>query len=244
MRLSSKFAFLLIIPFMLACSLLTPAEPAPIVTKATNTPRPTFTPTQPIDRVAQAATTEAQQNETATAQAIETQAAATDTPVPPTDTPVPVEPTATETPIPPTDTPIPPTNTPAPPPPPTNTPVPPTPAGPVIGQFGISGKVTARDKTTFAVGEKAFFVYAATNHTNAPVSFVKLGIKASNGQFNTSWINPDVIPANAVFQHDDGLTFDVPGTYQVFLAICYANCDGAGAVWEEYQDGAATITVQ
>lgn len=241
MRLSSKFGFLLIIPFMLACNLLSPAEPDPIVTMATNTPRPTFTPTQAIDMAAQSIT-DTQESTAADAPMVE--ATATDTPIPPTDTPVPVEPTATETPVPPTDTPVPPTNTPAPPPPPTNTPVPPTPAGPVVGQFGISGKVTARDKTTFAVGEKAFFTYAATNHTGAPVSFVKLGIKASNGQFNTSWINPDVIPANAVFQHDDGLTFDVPGSYQVFLAICYSNCDGAGAVWEEYQDGAATITVQ
>lgn len=241
MRLSSKFSFLLIIPFMLACNLLAPSEPAPIVTRATHTPRPTFTPTQPIDMAAQAIT-DTQENTSADIPPVEPTATETLVP-PPTDTPAP-EPTAAETPIPPTNTPIPPTNTPAPPPPPANTPIPPTPAGPVVGQFGISGKVTARDKTTFGVGEKAFFTYAATNHTGAPVSFVKLGIKASNGQFNTSWINPDIIPANAVFQHDDGLTFDVPGTYQVFLAICYTDCDGGGAVWEEYQDGAATITVQ
>ncbi|MEM7030811.1 MAG: hypothetical protein AAF629_14690 [Chloroflexota bacterium] len=168
----------------------------------------------------------------------------TDTPVPtvtntpvvvPTDTPVP-EPTATNT------APPPPTNTPQPPPPPTNTPVP---AGPAIGQFGVSGKVIARDKTTFAVGEKAFFTYEANNHTENPVSFTLLGIKASNGHFNTSWINPDVIVPGVPFRHDDGLTFTVPGTYQVFLAICYFSCDaGADAVWEEYPDGAATITVQ
>jgi hypothetical protein len=104
--------------------------------------------------------------------------------------------------------------------------------------------VIARDKTTFAVGERAFFTYEATNHTENPVSFTLLGIKASNGQFNTSWINPDAIVPGAPFRHDDGLAFDAPGVYQVFLAICYAACGGADAIWEEYQDGAATITVQ
>jgi len=94
------------------------------------------------------------------------------------------------------------------------------------------------------VGEKAFFTYEANNHTDAPVSFQLLGIKASNGQFNTSWINPDTIHPGVPFRHDDGLAFDVPGAYQVFLAICYFGCDGGDAVWEEYRDGAATITVQ
>jgi hypothetical protein len=104
--------------------------------------------------------------------------------------------------------------------------------------------VVARDKTTFAVGEKAFFTYEAINHTDNPVSFGKLGIKASNGQFNTSWINPDTIYPGTPFRHDDGLAFDAPGTYQVFLAICYAFCDGGNAVWEEYPSGAVTIVVQ
>jgi len=40
------------------------------------------------------------------------------------------------------------------------------------------------------------------------------------------------------------LTFNAPGTYQVFLSICYGNCTSDGAIWEEYRDGAATITVQ
>ena len=107
----------------------------------------------------------------------------------------------------------------------------------------MSGLVVARDKTTFAVGEKAFFTYEALNHTSDPVDFVLLGIKASDGQFNTSWINPDVIVPGQPFRHDDGLTFNIPGTYEVMLAICFADCGGAGADWEEFPKGAATITV-
>jgi hypothetical protein len=113
-----------------------------------------------------------------------------------------------------------------------------------VGAHGISGLVIARDKTTFAVGEKAFFTYEALNHTKDPVGFEKLGIKASNGQFNTSWVNPDVILPDVPFKHDDGLTFNSPGTYDIMLAICFARCGQSDADWEEFPRGAATITVQ
>jgi hypothetical protein len=104
--------------------------------------------------------------------------------------------------------------------------------------------VVARDKTTFAVGEKAFFVYEALNHTSDPIGFVKLGIKASDEVQNTSWINPDVILPDTPFKHDDGLVFDAPGTYRVMLFICFARCDEADGDWEEFPQGAATITVK
>lgn len=246
MRFNRRYFILLILPALLACGLLQPKQTA-VVTLPTHTPLPTFTPTLPPQTAAPADTVaEAQPAAAAPAEATQpAQPEPTATPVPPTDTPVPLP---TDTPIPPTATPVPPTNTPIPPRntpvPPTNTPVPPTPAGPVVGQFGVSGKVIARDKTTFAVGEKAFFTYIATNHTGNPVQFQLLGIKGSDGTWNTSWVTPDTIPANGTFQHDDGLAFNTAGTYQVFLSICYGNCDGAGAVWEEYRDGAATITVQ
>jgi hypothetical protein len=104
--------------------------------------------------------------------------------------------------------------------------------------------VVARDKTTFAVGEKAFFTYEALNHTQDAVGFEKLGIKASNGQFNTSWVNPDVILPGVPFKHDDGMAFNSPGTYKVMLAICFARCGEADADWEEFPRGAATIMVK
>jgi hypothetical protein len=178
----------------------------------------------------------------------------TSTPLPPTDTPVPpTQAPPTDTPVAPTDTPEPPTPTRVPPTatkvPPKPTRVPPTPtpapkARHVVGAHGVSGLVIARDKTTFAVGEKAFFTYEALNHTKDPVGFETLGIKASNGLFNTSWVNPDVIVPGVPFKHDDGLAFTSPGTYKVFLAICFARCGEADAEWEEFPQGAATITVK
>ena len=172
----------------------------------------------------------------------------TNTPIPPTDTPLP-----TTTPVPPTDTPelptptpVPPTLTPVPPPPtqvpPTQTPAPQ--AGHVVGSHGVSGLVVARDKTAFAVGEKAFFTYEALNHTENPVNFVLLGIKASNGQFNTSWVNPDVIMPGVPFKYDDGMAFNSSGTYKVMLSICFARCSAADGDWEDFPHGAATITVK
>lgn len=176
------------------------------------------------------------------------------TPLPPTDTPVPPTPTSfPPTQVPPTDTTAPPTLTPL-PPTATRVPVQPTQAPPtptpkpkarhVVGSHGISGLVVARDKTTFAVGEMAFFTYEALNQTKDPIGFEKLGIKASNGQFNTSWINPDIIQPGVPFKHDDGLAFSSPGTYRVFLAICFARCSQGDADWEEFPLGAATITVK
>ncbi len=112
------------------------------------------------------------------------------------------------------------------------------------GSHGVSGLVIARDKTTFAVGEKAFFTYEAINHTKDPVQFVLLGLKASDGQFSTSWVNPDVILPGTPFTHDDGMTFNRPGSYRVMLAICFARCGEADADWEEFPRGAALITVR
>ena len=172
----------------------------------------------------------------------------TNTPLPPTDTPEPPTqtPSSTNTPEPPTPTPLPPTATKRPvqptkaPPTPTPAPV----AKHVVGSHGVSGLVTARDKTTFSVGEKAFFTYEALNHTEDPIRFELLGIKASNGLFNTSWINPDFILPDVPFKHDDGLTFNTAGTYQVMLAICFSRCGESDADWEEFPYGAATITVK
>ncbi len=171
----------------------------------------------------------------------------TDTAEPPTPTPIPpTQAPPTDTPEPPTPTPAPPTATRAPAQP---TKVPPTPvpkpeAKHVVGSHGVSGLVVARDKTTFAVGETAYFTYEALNHTQNPVGFEKLGIKASNGLFNTSWINPDIIQPGTPFKHDDGLAFSSPGTYKVFLAICFARCSQGDADWEEFPLGAATIIVK
>jgi hypothetical protein len=114
----------------------------------------------------------------------------------------------------------------------------------VVGAHGISGLVIARDKTTFSVGDKAFFTYEALNHTEDPIGFEKLVIKAINGPENTSWENPDVILPDVPFKHDDGLIFDKPGTYQVIMSICFSHWGEPDADWEEFPYGAATITVK
>ncbi len=220
--------------------------PTAIPVPPTKTPKPTFTPVpSPTNTIPPTATPIPTDTPPPTNTPKPTDTLApTDTPAPPTDTPAP----PTDTSVPPTATNVPPTKPPPPPtapPPPTNTPMP---KGQHLeGAHGVSGLVTPRDKTTFSVGEKAFFVYEAINHTKDPVKFELLGLKASDGQFQTSWVNPDVIRPGTPFSHDDGITFNAPGTYQVVLAICYKNCDKSEeglAEWEEYPHGAATITVK
>ncbi len=167
--------------------------------------------------------------------------ASTPEPVPPTNTPTSPRATARPTRRP-TGRPLP-TNTPS-RPRPTATGAPSSTARHVVGSHGVSALVIARDKTSFQVGEKAFFTYEVRNHTGNPVRFELLGIKASNGQFNTSWVNPDFILPDVPFKHDDGMAFNTPGTYRVMLAICFARCGESDADWEEFPYGAATIVVR
>jgi hypothetical protein len=148
-------------------------------------------------------------------------------------------PTATATPEPtatsqPTVTRVPPTPRPQ----PTNTPA------PQVGPHGVMGRLRLREnRTDYAVNEKVFFVFEAENRTDHDIPFGILGMKASNGQFQTSWTS-DVyswkIDAHSTFSKDDNIAFSEPGTYTVKLAICfsdYGTCQGEGADWEEFSPG-------
>lgn len=210
--------------FLLVCLALgaslscAPSRKAPQATvEPTNTLRPTFTDVPPAtDTPAATATFTVTPTEPATPTAE------------PSATP---EPTATPTRKP---TRVPPTPTPR----PTNTPA------PQVGSHGVLGKLRLRqNRTDYAVREKIFFVFEAENHTDRDIPFGILGMKADNGQFQTSWSSDAYslkIDARSVFSRDDNMAFSAPGTYTVRLAICfsaYADCSVAGADWEEFSPG-------
>lgn len=188
------------------------AEVAPTA-EPTITPRPTFTEVPPA---------------TAT----------------PTNTPT-EPPTATP---PPTETPQP-TNTPKPAAtrvPPTARPQPTNPPAPQVGAHGVIGRLSFRsNKTEYGVNEKVFFTFAAENTTDQDLHFGILGFKADSPSvpFHTSWSSEVYdwkIPAHGTFAKDDNMTFPVPGTFTVKLAICYSatnDCKGGGADWAEYSPG-------
>lgn len=134
--------------------------------------------------------------------------------------------------------------------PPTPKPQPTDPPAPQAGAHGVLGRVRLREnRTEYGVGEQVFIVFTAENHTAGDIPFGILGLKASNGQFQTSWTS-DVyswsIPANGVFERDDHVKFSEPGTYNIKLAICFSqfgDCQGGGADWEEFGPG-VTVTIR
>ncbi len=176
---------------------------------------------------------------------------------PPTDTPLPPptatpEPPPTETPLPPptpeaapTDTPLPePTEAP-PPPPPTQAPAPveeepPPPAEPSVGPHGVIGKITLRDgRDTYGAGEQIFVKIEVINKTKSAVSFGVLGLTGSNGQFHTSYTD-NIVDIGSTFNWEDGMPFSSPGSYTLWLSICFssrADCEGGAGDWERFEPG-------
>jgi hypothetical protein len=222
-----RLCLTLIVLTSLACSLLPQfGSQQEESLYSTRTPLPTFTPTSPMQA------------------AISIPPTPTETPippptptpvpeVPPTDTPVP-EPTATDTPVPePTE---------PPPPPPTQPPAPtepPPPAEPETGPHGVIGKISFREgRNTYAVGEQVFVRIEATNTGTDLLTFGILGLTPSAAaSFQTSWSN-GTIGAGETFTHEDGLAFSSPGTYKLWLSICFSSkeeCQGPDGDWGQFQ---------
>jgi hypothetical protein len=155
----------------------------------------------------------------------------------PTNTPPPPEPTATDTPVPPAPTRVPPTQAPAPT-------APPAPPAPAVGAHGVIGKITFRDgRSTYGAGEKVFVKIEATNTNAGSLPFGVLGLATSTGSFQTSWSGGS-IEAGKTFQWEDGLAFSAPGTYKMWLSICFSSkevCQGANGDWERFEPGLDVI---
>ncbi len=158
-------------------------------------------------------------------------------------------PTATETPLPTaTSTPTP-TNTPRPtsipptavPPTSTNTPLPPAGAGHSL--INISFSV---ESTSVPAGGKLWFNFNVDDNTNEENFFGRLGVVAlrpdgTQEKFQTSWSNSyidDVPPWR------DHIDIQKPGTYNLYLAICYSSADVclSGGDWE-YLAGPIQVTI-
>lgn len=168
-------------------------------------------------------------------------------------------PTATETPLP-TTTPTPdytstptPTNTPL----PTNTYIPAT-AVPPTATFtpaplaGTGHNLTAisftTESTTAAAGGKIWFNFSITSTNSTPFFFGRLGVVAlrpdsSNETFQTSWSNAYLQP-NQPLNWRDRIVIANPGTYNLYLSICYSEagvCLGGGE-WE-FLSGPIQVTI-
>lgn len=225
--------FVCLILLILGCSLIEqviPPSSEDIAMEPTRTPFPTFTPTAEITIVIPPTP-------------IPTNTPTETPPPPPTATPAP-EPTPTEEP---TATPVPPTQPPAPaappptqPPPPTEPPAPPPPTT----ANGVEGKITFREgRNTYGVGERVFVRIEAKNTTTGPVQFGVLGLTTSQGAFQTSW-SDSFIGAGETFTHEDGVPFPAPGSYKLWLSICFSSrdaCQGPDGNWARFEPGLDVI---
>jgi len=141
--------------------------------------------------------------------------------------------------------PPPPTN----PPPPTDTPPPAatnTPPGPTVyNSRGIVGNSFSVDSTVVVAGQDLWFHFKVTNTTDGAIPFAVLAAHTDVGPNAQSWTN-DKLGAHQVLDWTDHININPPGTYQLYLGICYGDknaCLANQSPWERLSDS-VTITVR
>lgn len=146
----------------------------------------------------------------------------------------------------------------APPPPPTavpsDTPRPGATAAPTAiatnpptGYFshGIQGVSFSVENTTAGVGQDVWFNFKVVNTSEQDVSYSVLAAHTDVGANAKSWTN-DTLKAKAVLDWRDHINFASPGTYSVYLAICYGGKDAclANQVGWDRLSASVTVTIQ
>ena len=139
---------------------------------------------------------------------------------------------------PPAATAVPATNTGAPPPPPaaTNTPS-------VQGAGGIETQLWTMAKTTGAPNESLFFEFKVVNTSGSAITYGILAGHTDSGVTADSWHDP--LQPGKVLDWKDHINFPNPGTYQVYLGICYQSHDvcKSGGTWIRLSNSIA-VTIQ
>ena len=140
---------------------------------------------------------------------------------------------------------------PPPPPPPTDTPVPTAPPAPtnppapsVYSSRGIVGNAFSVENTAAGAGQNIWFNFKVTNTTDGPISFAVLAAHTDAGPNAKSWTEA-TLKAHKVLDWRDHLNIDTPGTYQVYLGICYGDkntCLANQAPWDRLSNN-VTVTV-
>lgn len=99
------------------------------------------------------------------------------------------------------------------------------------------------NREIYLIGEKVFVRIEVTNTGAEAISFGILGLLTSTGYFQTSWDHGLIRPGE-IFQHEDGLAFDTPGTHQIQLSICFARkeaCLDTDEGWQRFEPGLEVI---
>lgn len=185
--------------------------------KPTATPRPTSTPTN-TPTLTETPTATATPTDTPTNTAVPTTTAV------PTDTP---EPTAAPKRV---------TAKPAAPKPAPAQPAAPASANTGGGAHGVVGMLELTDKKSeYNVGEDVWFHFVAKNQKEVAIPYGILGVKASTGQFQSSWSGALRLDAGESLDWKDKINLNGAGDQQLFLSMCFSKvdvCQGANGDWE------------
>jgi hypothetical protein len=127
----------------------------------------------------------------------------------------------------------------------TNAPPPATSTPQVYSSRGIVGNYFTVVNPIASVGQDIWFDFKVTNTSDADVNYSVLAAHAANGPSAQSWTN-EVLKAHAVLEWRDHINIHTPGTYQLYLGICYGGkdaCVANAAPWDQLSPP-VTVTVQ
>jgi uncharacterized protein YraI len=115
---------------------------------------------------------------------------------------------------------------------------------PVSSARGIVANYFRVTKTTVAAGELIWFQFQVVNTAPETVAFGMLAGHTDVGFTAKSW--NEALTAGRTLTHEDHIIIDRPGTYQLYLGICFNDsitCTTGAQAWERLSNY-VTITVQ
>jgi hypothetical protein len=142
----------------------------------------------------------------------------------------------------------------APPPPAaTATTVPPTAAPTSVavptaaGVRGIRGDSFSVDKTSVAVNEDIWFNFQVTNTTDQAIAYGGLGAIVIGGPQSQFSYGDATLNAHEVLPWRDHMNIGTPGTYTLYLGICFAAsrsaCEATPSAWQVLYSTGVTVKV-
>lgn len=112
------------------------------------------------------------------------------------------------------------------------------------GARGVVANSFTVENSSAAVGQDVWFNFEVKNTSQSAVTYGALAAHTDVGVTAQSWTNESLDPGE-VLSWRDHINFSAPGTYQLYLGICFADKNAclAGAAWDRLSNY-ITITIQ
>jgi len=107
---------------------------------------------------------------------------------------------------------------------------------------GVEALAFYMHSTTGSVDQNMFFHFEVRNTSDATIHYGVLAAHTDQGVTADSWHDP--LTPGEDLKWDDHINFPQPGTYQVYLGLCYAShadCISGLAPWERLSDNVQVI---